>query len=220
MGLRGRLSDVHDALDLIVDRLSGQLRRDVARELATSGMDLMRYASEAPDRSALLLGNDDEEAPMMTRSVTMPSPKAAQKIQSAAPSLRRRADWAECVERLRIRACSGDGSDLLYEDIRSVFEALGLGELPPRENGGMSPTAAYASRPGPLPPPPARTGGAAQPSHIAPLPSTPVVDDLPAESLGNGIAHPKPAQKVKTDNVLPGQIRPQTAGSEASEESV
>merc|ERR1719401_424743 len=138
----------------------------------------MRYASEARDNSDLLLGNSvDDEPPMMTRSVTMPSVNAVQKVQSSAPGLRRRADWAECVERLRIRACSGDGSDLLYEDIRSVFEALGLGELPPRENGGTTPTAAYPSRPGPLPPPPARTG-AAQQSHIAPLPSTPVVDDL------------------------------------------
>lgn len=202
--LRGRLSDVPEGLNMITDGLSGQLQSDIARELGginTSGF------TDGRSSSVSLMGENSSSVETLKRSMTMPMRSSSNAAQTTlGPGLRRRADWAESVERLRLRACSGDGSDLLYEDIRSVFEALGLGTLPPRSD------AVHVG------------AGAACASSLASLPQPPRTSQI--SQISNGTASqisplPRPTDPRRSaENPLPGEVRPQSQGSDASEESV
>eukprot|EP00416_Gambierdiscus_australes_P014823 CAMPEP_0171076716 /NCGR_PEP_ID=MMETSP0766_2-20121228/13595_1 /TAXON_ID=439317 /ORGANISM="Gambierdiscus australes, Strain CAWD 149" /LENGTH=224 /DNA_ID=CAMNT_0011533717 /DNA_START=41 /DNA_END=714 /DNA_ORIENTATION=+ len=109
---RGRLSDLPEGLPKLLEPLSGQILMDVGIELGGGCFNPAAYGIAS-----------SFSTPRCNSEPTSWSWESTE-VQGAPP---RRVGWVEAVERLRTHVCTGDVSDALYEDVRLVFETLGLG---------------------------------------------------------------------------------------------
>lgn len=194
--LPGRLTDLPDGLPQLLEVLSGSIRRDV------------EVALRSP-RPAVAIGNRPMAAPelMPVQPLTLSNGARSPSARSL-PRDRRKPDWPECVDRLRVHVMNGEVSPALHQDLAAVFEALNLGPLPaPRdESYSASSSSAFNS-------------AASTASTVAP----------PAYSrsgLSDGLAPSPPGTlppQVSFAKLPPagkGQLRPESAKSIISDESV
>mmetsp|Transcript_67788 Transcript_67788/g.201680 ORF Transcript_67788/g.201680 Transcript_67788/m.201680 type:complete len:291 (-) Transcript_67788:93-965(-) len=147
--LKGRLSDLPDGLPDLLDPLSGQILLDVGSEFGGVPFDHGLYTSRSTASTSSHTTADSGTGPLAELS---PRQAAARRVRNPCQALEKgRRDWTDSVDRLRVHVCHGDVSDALYEDVRSVFDALGLGALPPRQptprGDGVGAGVAAASRP-------------------------------------------------------------------------
>lgn len=189
--LQGRLSDLPDGLNHVLEPLAGpQLRKDVKAGLQ----------SPEPTRVSFLDKHDNEKlmAKTFCHSTSMPvstgedstslvtplSPTYCDSRHSL-PLDNRKPGWEHSVDRLRARVKNGDVAPELHEDLAHVFEALGLGPLPPSREFAVQRSATVGHL----------SSAQSDPSHN----TSDILQEL----------------------TLPGApIRPQSAKSQVSEESV
>mmetsp|Transcript_46833 Transcript_46833/g.125544 ORF Transcript_46833/g.125544 Transcript_46833/m.125544 type:complete len:298 (-) Transcript_46833:112-1005(-) len=137
--LRGRLSDLPDGLPDLLQPLSGRILVDVGNELGGDSFDKALYsdrlASARGTPSTFTGDGTDLVSAVAPSALLAASPREVARSElDIHPALQKKqSDWVESVDRLRTHVCNGDVSDSLYEDVRSVFDALGLGQLPPRQ---------------------------------------------------------------------------------------
>mmetsp|Transcript_19601 Transcript_19601/g.39927 ORF Transcript_19601/g.39927 Transcript_19601/m.39927 type:complete len:281 (-) Transcript_19601:118-960(-) len=207
--LKGRLSDLPHGLPDLLQPLSGRILIDVGSEFGGDAFDRTLYSSRSSTAS-------------MDVTPRQAAPHKATDALSL--SLNKQNDLTESVDRLRSHVCTGDVSDALYQDVKSVFDALGLGQLPPKQPTPRGAVGHAPLRPVAVPPKhlsklPGKSSAAGGPP-LPPLNSVPCgPPDAPAPVLDTAIGATRHA--ADPNAVLPGQVDdPGTPRSVGSEESV
>lgn len=131
--LRGRISDLPHGLPALLRPLSGQILHDVGQQFGGDAFEPEMYKRAFSSRS------NGTESTAPTARATPVSPVTIPSEQNYWPKVvratlpERRHDWADSVERLRSRMINTPVPDAVYLEVRDVFDALGLGELPARQ---------------------------------------------------------------------------------------
>lgn len=133
--LRGRLSDLPDGLPDLLAPLEGEIRNDVSRLLGGGGGQVFCVTERRGSRRLSPLPAIATPASPVTEQARKVIPGGGQLPPIG--QLPEGTAWREPLDRLRkdVRN-SAEVPDSVYDDVSSVFEALGLAPLPPRSPRG------------------------------------------------------------------------------------
>jgi hypothetical protein len=131
--LLGRISDLPDGLPALLRPLSGQILQDVGQKFGGDAFEPEMHKEAYSCRSNATESTAPTARATPVSFLKSPSEQNHWSTVARATLPERRHDWAECVERLRSRMISTPLPDQVYQEVRDVFDALGLGELPARQ---------------------------------------------------------------------------------------
>jgi len=226
--LEGRISDLPEGLPHLLEPLSGQIQIDIGFRIGGHHFDPVDYGhTRSSWNSSDSCGDRSVRSGHTSPTVGRLSPLSSV-LSRSTPSLppaqdmsRRLPEHSESLERLRQDVCGEDVPDVLYEDVRAVFDNLGLGALPPKKSNPNSPVMGVHGGGNHLPQlarsqSPQQQRGVPTPNSPLTLPAVPG-----ATNAGKGLNIGVGPLNHQVANYLPGQVdQLESPRSDSSEESV